>query len=201
MSAELQVQMCLSSSSTRKTSTTYSKCRNFLFVFDGKKQHRPIFILLISLIHLIMYFLVSNDIRTIRPFSVFKLFKLGKFYLPCMRPSPEEIRTAKVPCFSWLKDSECLYDDVLQRTCSSFLYPHQLWRFFTVNFFHLTWLHLLSNLSIQLVQGIPLERKYGSWRIILVYWISGLGASSGFIIRNREACRFTIFVNSRKKNK
>lgn len=193
MSTEPDVQDPLSiqihSSSARQTSSSLcSKCRHFLFVLDGKKSHRPIFILLISLIHLVIYFLISDDIRAIGRYSSIKVFKLGKFYLPCMRPSSQDIRTSKVPCYFWAKTRECLYDEILQRTCSSFLYPHQLWRFFTVNFFHLTWLHLLSNLSIQLIQGIPLERKYGTWRIALVYWMSGLGASTGFIIRNRDAC-------------
>jgi len=57
----------------------------------------------------------------------------------------------------------------------------------TVNFFHFAWLHLLSNLLVQIIQGIPLERKYGSVRVAIVYWLSGLAASLSFAMaKNRE---------------
>ena len=46
--------------------------------------------------------------------------------------------------------------------------------------------HLLSNLLTQLVQGIPLERKYGSVRVAIIYWLSELGASLSSMIKDTE---------------
>ncbi|CAF4396670.1 unnamed protein product, partial [Adineta steineri] len=47
---------------------------------------------------------------------------------------------------------------------------------FTVNLIHADWFHLLLNLLRQLLFGILLERKYGSFRIVIVYWLSNVGA-------------------------
>jgi len=81
-----------------------------------------------------------------------------------------------------MNNATCDYDDIVRNTCFSLAYPHQLWRMITVNFFHLGFLHLLSNLLIQIVQGIPLERKYGSVRVAVVYWLSGLASSLSFVM-------------------
>jgi membrane associated rhomboid family serine protease len=85
-----------------------------------------------------------------------------------------------------MKNETCHYDDVLKHMCFSFTYPHQIWRMITVNLLHFRWLHLLSNLLAQLVQGIPLERKYGSARVAVIYWLSGLGASLSLAVTNRR---------------
>lgn len=163
-----------------------------LFILNERadpQQHRPIFIVMMSTIHVLVYFLISTDIHP-RPWPfTMKLFHLGKFYLPCMQAASGEVRTRPISCPSWMMKKTCYYDLALQHTCTPFLYPHQFWRFFTVNLFHLTWLHLLCNLSIQLIQGIPLERKYGPFRLAMIYWLSGLGASTIFIIRNQDVCK------------
>ncbi|CAF1463084.1 unnamed protein product [Adineta steineri] len=47
----------------------------------------------------------------------------------------------------------------------------------TSNLLHGDWAHLLSNVFTQLLYGIPLERKYGSIRIVIIYWLCTLSAS------------------------
>ncbi|CAF1550455.1 unnamed protein product [Adineta steineri] len=47
----------------------------------------------------------------------------------------------------------------------------------TSNLLHGNWAHLLSNMFTQLLYGIPLERKYGSIRIVIIYWLCTLSAS------------------------
>jgi membrane associated rhomboid family serine protease len=98
-----------------------------------------------------------------------------------MRPTSHHIRTRIVRCHQSMKNQTCYYDDVVKYMCFSFMYPHQIWRMITVNLLHMTWLHLLSNLLVQLLQGIPLERKYGSGYIVVIYWLSGLAASLSFV--------------------
>ncbi|CAF1508900.1 unnamed protein product, partial [Adineta steineri] len=46
----------------------------------------------------------------------------------------------------------------------------------TFNLIHADWFHLLLNLLRQLLFGILLECKYGSFRIVIVYWLSDVGA-------------------------
>ena len=50
----------------------------------------------------------------------------------------------------------------------------------------MNWIHVLSILSKQLLYGIPLERKYGSVRVAVIYWLSELGASLSFMLKNKE---------------
>ncbi|UJR12079.1 hypothetical protein I4U23_016257 [Adineta vaga] len=81
-------------------------------------------------------------------------------FVPCMRPTLEQNRRIKIYCGS-LK---------------------QNWQMIAVYFAHLHWLHLLSNVFIQLLLDILLERKYSSIRIIIIYWISNVGAILCFIL-------------------
>ena len=53
----------------------------------------------------------------------------------------------------------------------------ELWRFLSYLLVHSSWWHLLFNLSIQLVLGIPLEMVHGSGRIAIIY-LSGVLAGS-----------------------
>jgi len=51
------------------------------------------------------------------------------------------------------------------------------WRFITSGFMHLGIIHLLSNLLGQLVIGTALERVLGTWRIIIIYFLSGIDSN------------------------
>jgi membrane associated rhomboid family serine protease len=110
-----------------------------------------------------------------------------------MRPTPQDIRTDIVSCEQSMKNRTCYYDDVLKDMCFSFMYPHQLWRMITANLLHMDWLHLLSNLLGQLIQGIPLECKYGSVSVAIIYWLSTLGANLSFMIIHRGKCKLNSY--------
>jgi membrane associated rhomboid family serine protease len=173
--------------STQKC-TVHSFIRRIFTLDDvpNQKHHRPIFIIIMSILHVLIYFLTFINARWKNQNFPFTLFDLFKMFIPCMRPASLSIRTRIVSCQRSMGNEPCSYDDVLKHMCFSFMYPHQIWRMFTLNLFHMGWLHLLSNLLAQLSQGIPLERKYGSVRVIAIYWLSGLGASLGFLMENME---------------
>lgn len=54
---------------------------------------------------------------------------------------------------------------------------YEVWRFLLYMLLHAGWVHLLINLSVQLVVGLPLELVHGSWRIGCIY-MSGVLAGS-----------------------
>ncbi|XP_046751049.1 protein rhomboid [Diprion similis] len=55
----------------------------------------------------------------------------------------------------------------------------ELWRFAFYMFLHAGWLHLLFNLGVQVVVGLPLEMVHGSFRIAAVYMAGVLAGSLG----------------------
>ncbi|XP_072747984.1 protein rhomboid isoform X1 [Anoplolepis gracilipes] len=55
----------------------------------------------------------------------------------------------------------------------------ELWRFAFYMFLHAGWLHLLFNLGVQVVVGLPLEMVHGSLRIAAVYMAGVLAGSLG----------------------
>ena len=160
-----------------------------ILTLDGiphQKNHRPVFIICMSILHVFMYLLTFIDSKWRGQKVVYTLFDLCKFFVPCMRPTPYDIRIRIVNCEQSMGNGTCHYDDVLKHMCFSFTYPHQIWRMVSVNLLHTDWLHLLSNLLAQLVQGIPLERKYGSIRTAVIYWLSDLGASLSFMLKHAK---------------
>jgi len=50
----------------------------------------------------------------------------------------------------------------------------QWWRFITPIFLHAGLIHLLFNLMFQIQQGVPLEREFGSLRIVTLYMVAGI---------------------------
>ncbi|UJR17345.1 hypothetical protein I4U23_004240 [Adineta vaga] len=163
-------------------------CRHIftLDVTSNEKHHFPIFIIIMSILHISIH--LTKYINVLWRGQLFSdsLTDLLFFNIPCMRPTAYDLRMRIVSCRSAIQNTVCYYDDQLKKFCFSFLYPHQLWRMITVNLVHISWLHLSSNLSRQILCGILLERKYGSIRIIIVYWLSELGASlSSMLIDSR----------------
>ncbi|XP_014243641.1 protein rhomboid [Cimex lectularius] len=62
-----------------------------------------------------------------------------------------------------------------------FIYnPHrrkEAWRFLTYMFVHVGFFHLLVNVVVQLLLGIPLEMVHGWWRVLVIY-LAGVCAGS-----------------------
>ncbi|OQR73567.1 protein rhomboid-like, partial [Tropilaelaps mercedesae] len=54
---------------------------------------------------------------------------------------------------------------------------YEVWRFVLYMLLHAGWVHLLINLSVQLIVGLPLELVHGSWRVGCIY-MSGVLAGS-----------------------
>ena len=53
----------------------------------------------------------------------------------------------------------------------------EVWRFVTYMFVHAGYFHIVFNLLIQLLLGIPLEMVHRWWRILLIYLIGGVAGS------------------------
>ncbi len=153
---------------------------------SNEKHYRPVFIIIMCILHIFIHLLRYINISWRGENFSYILFGFLKFFVPCMRPTPDDIRMRIVSCIASRENTTCYYEDELKTMCFSFMYPHQLWRMVTVNLLHASWFHLLSNLSKQLLYGILLERKYGSVRIAVIYWLSNLGASLNFMLMDRE---------------
>ncbi|HAC64315.1 MAG TPA: rhomboid family intramembrane serine protease [Cyanothece sp. UBA12306] len=54
------------------------------------------------------------------------------------------------------------------------------WRLITANFLHYGWLHLLVNMIALYFVGSFVDAKFGIYRYLLIYFISGIGAMAGF---------------------
>jgi membrane associated rhomboid family serine protease len=155
----------------------------------NQKHHRPVFIIVMCILHVFIYLSTYINISWKDQSFAFSLYHLCMFFVPCMRPTSHNIRIHIVRCKPSMENATCYYDDVLKNLCFSFMYPHQMWRMITVNLLHISWYHLLSNLLKQFLYGIPLERKYGSARVAVIYWLSNLGAVLSFMLKNKAECK------------
>ncbi|CAF1091796.1 unnamed protein product [Adineta steineri] len=133
----------------------------------NQKHYYAVFIIGTGALQVFIYLLTYINIIWKGERFWFTLSCLFMFFVPCMRPTSD-------------------YDDRHKGICFSFMYPHQLWRFFTAVLFHMSWYHLLSNISKQLLYGFLLERKYGSVRVVILYWLSNLSACLSFMLKNRN---------------
>ena len=52
----------------------------------------------------------------------------------------------------------------------------QPWRLLTSSFLHFGFFHLASNMLVLWLLGSQVERMYGTWRFILIYMVSAVGA-------------------------
>lgn len=53
----------------------------------------------------------------------------------------------------------------------------EVWRFVTYMFVHIGYTHLITNLIVQLVLGIPLEMVNKWWRVLTIYFLGGIAGS------------------------
>mmetsp|Transcript_82058 Transcript_82058/g.123208 ORF Transcript_82058/g.123208 Transcript_82058/m.123208 type:complete len:83 (+) Transcript_82058:293-541(+) len=52
---------------------------------------------------------------------------------------------------------------------------YQIWRFLTPVFLHANLMHIFSNGVFQLIFGCSLESTIGTYRTIILYFLSGIG--------------------------
>ena len=162
-------------------------------IFIDKHQresgtHYPFFIICASIVDiaLLIYTIVYN--KGLAPMSenpmagpsTLTLIRNGAKFVPCMKSTSEDLLNYTVTCPSALSISNqiCTYEQVLWYECNVDNlkgFPYQLYRFFAPIFLHAGIIHLILNLFNQLVIGIPLERKFGSIRIAIIYILSGIG--------------------------
>ena len=57
------------------------------------------------------------------------------------------------------------------------LVAQEPWRLFTSAFLHIGWMHVLLNSYVLVVIGGFLERVIGTWRFLVIFWLSVLGGS------------------------
>jgi membrane associated rhomboid family serine protease len=179
--------------STKKTGVC-SWCRRIFNINDvpNQKHHRPVFIIVMCILHIFIYLSTYINITWNDEDFERSLINLFMFFIPCMRPTPHHIRIRIVSCNPWMNNMTCYYDDELKNICFSFMYPHQLWRMVTVNLVHTYFVHLFTNLLPQCLCGIPLERKYGSGRVFVIYWLSNLGACLSSMLNDKSGCKYTF---------
>lgn len=63
----------------------------------------------------------------------------------------------------------------------------EVWRFLMYMFVHVGWVHLLFNLTTQLLVGLPLEMVHGSARLAVIYLSGVLAGSLGASVFDRNA--------------
>ncbi|XP_011313673.1 rhomboid-related protein 2-like [Fopius arisanus] len=61
---------------------------------------------------------------------------------------------------------------------------YEAWRYVTYMFVHAGVIHLVSNLVVQILWGIPLEMVHKWWRVLTVYLAGVLAGSIGFSVAN-----------------
>jgi membrane associated rhomboid family serine protease len=135
------------------------------------KTYRPYFTILATILHimLMIYALVYNhgfEPMSTNPMcgvSVTTLVQLGAQYVPCMKPN--------------VLPTTNLSSERLVQLCgmSGFIdqKPNQWYRFFTAIFLHSGVIHLVFNLSFQLITGWMIERRIGFIRLAIIYMASG----------------------------
>ncbi|CAG9862275.1 unnamed protein product [Phyllotreta striolata] len=50
----------------------------------------------------------------------------------------------------------------------------EVWRFLTYMFVHIGYMHIITNLIVQLLLGVPLEMVNRWWRVLLIYFLGGI---------------------------
>jgi len=179
----------------------------------NQKKYKPIFIYTITVIQIIVTIvsLILNNKMTgklIAPLnenyfigpSSGVLVKMGARYMPCMN---EE--SLSYECPNGIKGSMSPMDVPVNKNESNFtLYkspyyctvndicgfgasgdnPNQWFRFILPIFIHGGFVHLILNLFIQIRIGAALEKDYGSWRIAVIYFLSGI---FGFIFEAKSS--------------
>ena len=63
----------------------------------------------------------------------------------------------------------------------------EVWRFLSYMFVHAGYFHIVFNLLIQLLLGIPLEMVHRWWRILLIYFTGAVAGSLATSISDPQA--------------
>lgn len=62
----------------------------------------------------------------------------------------------------------------------------EAWRFLSYMFVHIGYMHLIINLAVQLMLGVPLEMVHRWWRVLLIYFAGVIAGSLGTTVFDPE---------------
>ena len=65
--------------------------------------------------------------------------------------------------------------------------PQQIYRFVTAAWLHADWIHVLSNILVIGLVGVPLEQRLGSKRWIIVYFLGFIGGNIAWVMTHPES--------------
>ena len=71
-------------------------------------------------------------------------------------------------------------------------HPDQIHRFITSAWLHGSWLHILGNIVVIALAGVPLEQRMGKLRWILVYFIGLLGGNIAWVLTHPDSISPTL---------
>ncbi|CAF1099474.1 unnamed protein product [Adineta steineri] len=125
-------------------------------ISSSAEPHRPLFTVGIGLFDVIML-IIMYIVQRGTHLSSDTWIKMGGKYVPCMK---------RVASSSGYKSQ-----------CYAFLFPYQIYRFFTPMFLHGGVTHLLNNLVYQALVGSLLERKYGTKTFAICYILFGFSGN------------------------
>jgi membrane associated rhomboid family serine protease len=127
------------------------------------EPHRPLFTVgvgVFDVLMLIIMYIVQRG--TVLQSDTW--IKMGGKYVPCMKALSS-------------KAERLAYNTGLKSRCYAFLFPYQIYRFFTPMFLHGGVTHLLNNLVYQTLVGYILERKYGTKTFAICYILFGFSGN------------------------
>ncbi|CAF1564006.1 unnamed protein product [Adineta steineri] len=125
-------------------------------ISSSAEPHRPLFTVGIGLFDVIML-IIMYIVQRGTHLTSDTWIKMGGKYVPCMK---------RVASSSGYKSQ-----------CYAFLFPYQIYRFFTPMFLHGGVTHLLNNLVYQALVGSLLERKYGTKTFAICYILFGFSGN------------------------
>ena len=130
----------------------------------------------------------ENDLFTKRQESVFKQYiqvvAYGEEYR--CRPPPFAILSFTImEILLYIIDRAALGNNQVPKSddykCSYLYYNpfkrNEVWRYMTYMFVHTSDAHLIGNMVMQLLVGIPLEMSHGAWRVTVVYCFGVMAGS------------------------
>jgi len=66
-------------------------------------------------------------------------------------------------------------------------HPDQIHRFFTSAWLHANWIHVLGNILVIALAGVPLEQRMGRSRWIVIYFVGLLGGNISWVLTHPES--------------
>ena len=66
-------------------------------------------------------------------------------------------------------------------------HPDQIHRFITCAWLHANWIHVLGNILVIALAGVPLEQRMGKLRWILVYFLGLLGGNIAWVLTHPDS--------------